>query len=244
MNLAELDGKCVRITDESGDHFDGICAFDSAEFCEHEFGRREAALEIMDTLFFAGDIDGVEILEDEGGEFGRFRDAYGALERLVVEDGEEAILDALGFDGAEPEHAARLIRCLADDRGAVTGEIEALLQKLAAEGDEPIVREAAKAFFESAEDGEPYVFRVISNQVRFGCGYRTLDGKRQYFAWHGVPDRNDDYFTTTEITKEEYERIGEEYPFEIVADRATADVFRSRYIEDHPVLLEGWSRLL
>ena len=27
-----------------------------------------------------------------------------------------------------------------------------------------------------------YYFRVISNQVRFGCGYRTVDGIRQYFA--------------------------------------------------------------
>ena len=36
-----------------------------------------------------------------------------------------------------------------------------------------------------------YKFRVISNQVRFGCGYRTVDRKRQYFAWHGYPNRND-----------------------------------------------------
>ena len=35
-----------------------------------------------------------------------------------------------------------------------------------------------------------YSFRVISNQVRFGCGYRTIDGKRQYFAWHGDTERS------------------------------------------------------
>ena len=65
-----------------------------------------------------------------------------------------------------------------------------------------------------------YSFRVISNQVRFGCGYRTIDGKRQYFAWHGYPDRNSDYFTEK------------------------AEVFRNKYVDGHPVILEGWDRLL
>lgn len=89
-----------------------------------------------------------------------------------------------------------------------------------------------------------YCFRVISNQVRFGCGYRTVDGKRQYFAWHGYPNRNDDYITTSEISKEEFDGINREYPEEIVANREKAEVFRNRYVDGHPVLLEGWSRLL
>ena len=54
-------------------------------------------------------------------------------------------------------------------------------------------------------------FRVISDQTRFGCGYRTLNGRRQYFAWHGYPNRNDDFFTTVEISEEEYWRIGREF---------------------------------
>ena len=90
----------------------------------------------------------------------------------------------------------------------------------------------------------PYQFRVISNQVRFGCGYRTVDGRRQYFAWHGYPSRNDDYCTTTEISETEYEQIGREYPREIIADRETAERFRRKYIENHTVILEGWNRLL
>ena len=88
------------------------------------------------------------------------------------------------------------------------------------------------------------VFRVISNQVRFGCGYRTIDGKRQYFAWHGYPNRNDDYFTTSEISEKEYYEICREYPDAIIADRETAEAFRNKYVDDHPVLLEGWNRLL
>ena len=42
-------------------------------------------------------------------------------------------------------------------------------------------------------DGRRF-FRVISNQVRFGCGFRTVEGRKQYFAWHGYPNRNDVYY--------------------------------------------------
>lgn len=89
-----------------------------------------------------------------------------------------------------------------------------------------------------------YFFRVISNQVRFGCGYRTIEGKRQYFAWHGYPDRNDDFITTSEISEDEFLEIERKYPGEICANRAKAEHFRTKYVDGHPVLLEGWSRLL
>ena len=94
------------------------------------------------------------------------------------------------------------------------------------------------------DEAKEYHFRTISNQVRFGCGYRTVNGRRQYFAWHGYPSRNDDYFTTSEIGEAEYNEIERNYPEEIVADRATAEAFRNRYVDGHPVLLEGWNRLL
>ena len=95
-----------------------------------------------------------------------------------------------------------------------------------------------------ADNNKDYFFRVISNQVRFGCGYRTVDGKRQYFAWHGHPDRNSDYITTTEISESEFDEINKKYPKEIVANREKAEVFRNRYVDGHPVILEGWDRLL
>ena len=85
---------------------------------------------------------------------------------------------------------------------------------------------------------------MISNQVRFGCGYRTVDGKRQYFAWHGYPDRDSDYFTTAEISESEFDEINRKYPKEIVANRDKAEAFRSRYVDGHPVFLEGCDRLL
>lgn len=95
-----------------------------------------------------------------------------------------------------------------------------------------------------ADDSKDYFFRVISNQVRFGCGYRTVDGKRQYFAWHGYPDRNSDYITTSEISENEFDEINMKYPKEIIANREKADVFRNKYVNGHLVILEGWDRLL
>ena len=89
-----------------------------------------------------------------------------------------------------------------------------------------------------------YFFRVISNQVRFGCGFRTVNGKRQYFAWHGYPSRNDDYITTAEISESEFKEINRKYPKEIIAKREKAEDFRNKYVNGHPIILEGWNRLL
>ena len=93
------------------------------------------------------------------------------------------------------------------------------------------------------DSGERH-FRVISDQVRFGCGYREHEGRRQYFAWHGYPNRNDDFFTTAEISAEEYAQIGQEYPGRIAAGREAAEIFRGKYVNGHPVILEGWNKLL
>ena len=89
-----------------------------------------------------------------------------------------------------------------------------------------------------------YFFRTISNQVRFGCGFRTVDGRRQYFAWHGYPDRNSDYITTSEISESEFDEINRKYPKAIVAEREQAEAFRKKYVEGHLVLLEGMDQLL
>ena len=94
------------------------------------------------------------------------------------------------------------------------------------------------------DKSKDYFFRVISNQVRFGRGFRTVNGQKQFFAWHGYPNRNDDYITTSEISEREFDEINKKYPHEIVANREQAEVFRNRYVDGHPVLLEGWDRLL
>ena len=145
MNLADFDGKCVRIKDVRGDHFDGVCAFNSAEYCEHEFGVREAALEIMDTLFFAGSIESVEELTDDGGEYGCFRDPYGILERLAVDEGAGAVYDLLDFDGAPAEHKARLLRAVVDRPDVIDADLAELIRGLAEDAeDKAICSEARK----------------------------------------------------------------------------------------------------
>ena len=94
------------------------------------------------------------------------------------------------------------------------------------------------------DNNDERYLRVISDLIRFGCGYRTLDGKRQYFAWHGYPNRDSDFFTTSEISEREYNEICGKYPGKISADRETAELFRNKYVAGHRVLLEGWDRLL
>ena len=52
MNLREYDGQCVRIIDNRGDAFDGICSYNNEEYSEHEFGRAEECLQIENLLFY------------------------------------------------------------------------------------------------------------------------------------------------------------------------------------------------
>ncbi|MBQ7703290.1 MAG: hypothetical protein IJT40_02830, partial [Firmicutes bacterium] len=61
---------------------------------------------------------------------------------------------------------------------------------------------------------------------------------------HGYPNRDSDFFTTAEISEGEYFEIGRAYPVSISADRDTAEAFRKKYVDGHPVLLEGWDKLL
>lgn len=44
--------------------------------------------------------------------------------------------------------------------------------------------------------------------------------------------------------KSEYNEINKKYPKEIIANREKAEAFRNKYVDGHPVILEGWDRLL
>ncbi len=87
-------------------------------------------------------------------------------------------------------------------------------------------------------------FRMISNLERFGCGFRTVEGRKQYYAWHGYPNHDSDYITYAEISEEEYGRINAEYPEMIAADKDEAEKFREEYITGHTVIIEGWDAYL
>lgn len=86
--------------------------------------------------------------------------------------------------------------------------------------------------------------RIISDKVMFGCGYIVKGGTRQYYAWHGLPNRNDNYITTAEISEAEFHTIQSEYPCNIQAEKDTAAAFRKKYVHKHKVLLEGWNAFI
>lgn len=85
--------------------------------------------------------------------------------------------------------------------------------------------------------------RFISNCVRFGCGYQTESDRKQYFAFWGKPLKNDDYFYTAEITEEEFLQINRDYPGKFDADQERSMPFKEKYIDGHPLILEGWNQL-
>ena len=66
QKLSKYDDKYVMLTDSEGLVFTGSCIFNSAEYCQCEFGRDEDALQIDDWLFYERDI--IKIEEREPGE--------------------------------------------------------------------------------------------------------------------------------------------------------------------------------
>ena len=64
MKLSAFDDKYVRITDGSGDIFDGLCMYNSDEYMLSEYGREEEALEIDHWLFYRWQIKNVTLLPE------------------------------------------------------------------------------------------------------------------------------------------------------------------------------------
>ena len=55
-----LDGRFVRLTMTDGSVFEGVAMHDCADYCFHEFGRDEEAVEIDHWLFYLSDIQALE----------------------------------------------------------------------------------------------------------------------------------------------------------------------------------------
>ena len=110
MILRRYDGKCVKITDITNTIYEGICQYNDKEYNEHEFGRKEECLQILNMLFFKKDIKKIESLEKHKGPYGRFSESFGNLEEQIVEDGIYYIDDILFSE--EDEHVYRLLLCL------------------------------------------------------------------------------------------------------------------------------------
>ena len=61
--LRKLDGQWVRLTHCDGLIFEGRCQLDNADYCFHEYGRAEDALNIDNWLFYFSDIQSAEAVE-------------------------------------------------------------------------------------------------------------------------------------------------------------------------------------
>ena len=62
-DLKKLDGRWVRLTHCDGLIFEGRCQLDNADYCFHEYGRAEDALNIDNWLFYFSDIQSAEAVE-------------------------------------------------------------------------------------------------------------------------------------------------------------------------------------
>lgn len=64
-DVKRLDGQWVRIVDREGLGFEGRCEYEGTEYCLHEYGRGEDALNIDGWLFFLSDIQAAEAAEEK-----------------------------------------------------------------------------------------------------------------------------------------------------------------------------------
>lgn len=118
MKLSKYDNKKVRIECIDGKTYEGICYYDSPDYCFHEFGREEEALEILNILFYKSDINKINILKE-------FTEPYGEIEIMTADD-----IDLLeqALDCEENEHIYRLLICL--EKRKLNDDIIGLLKYL------------------------------------------------------------------------------------------------------------------
>jgi hypothetical protein len=109
-NIKQYDGKCVRIIDRWGTVLDGICMFNSVDYSEHEFGRREEALQIENYIIYKRQIKQVIVLEENSGPYSPFLDAYGELEEDALREGMVLTEDILLSE--ENVHSLRMMNCI------------------------------------------------------------------------------------------------------------------------------------
>lgn len=107
MKLINYDNKCIKITDIFNQVYEGNAIYNNKEYTYHEFGRNEDCLQILNYLFYKDIIKKIEIL-DNG-----FIDDYGLIEKEIVSDGIDDIIDA--FDYEDDEHTCRIIKCIKNE---------------------------------------------------------------------------------------------------------------------------------
>ncbi len=103
MELKEFDGKIVRITDDDGSEFEGICEYNTDEYNEVLYGENEESLMLACWNFYQSTIRNVQIIPE-------FSGPYGHLEAETIET--DAMLVSEFFDREEDAYAWRMLAAL------------------------------------------------------------------------------------------------------------------------------------
>ena len=106
MKLNKYDNKCIKLYTKDGLAYEGICTYHNKDYIEHEYGFSSDALIMSSVLFYADEINKVEVIDE-------FTDKYGLLEKTVVEAGVELVEDVL--ESEEDISIYRLLLCLEDN---------------------------------------------------------------------------------------------------------------------------------
>ena len=125
INLGNYDGKRVRITDSTGEVFEGKCDYCGKDYCEHEYGRREPCLQIANFLFFRSDVRDISVVK------GEYSAPFGKIEELNFEDGIDSVEEELFCE--EDEQVYRMLLCLEEYVARQNKELaglDALLESL------------------------------------------------------------------------------------------------------------------
>ena len=130
--LHELDGRWVRLTHFDGLVFEGRCELDDAEYCLHEYGRAEDALNIDNWLFYGSDIQKAEAVApgDVGLWMGKplHRMRLDAAPFARIESGEKTIELRLWDEKRRRIQAGDIIRfeSTSDDTDTLYAQVEGL----------------------------------------------------------------------------------------------------------------------
>lgn len=83
-------------------------------------------------------------------------------------------------------------------------------------------------------------YTMFSNSIRYGVAKANDEHDPCYFAVHGYPSRNDDYYTIASVTEQEYDEMVRVYAPLGSQSNPTAEMFRNKYVENHTPVYEGW----
>ena len=64
IDLSNYDGRMVRVTDSAGHVFTGVAEEQSNDYCFHEYGRDEEAVEVCGYTVYASDIREIRLLPE------------------------------------------------------------------------------------------------------------------------------------------------------------------------------------